>query len=450
MARRYRKRGSASNGRRPIKSHDGQRPGKSQPHVIERDEALAGGVALELPVSLASVIEGVSEEIEHLAAQAGLLIMREVMEAEVTSLAGSKGKHDGGRKHFRWGQQPGYAVLDGAKVPLEHPRVRDRNGHEVPLRSYARFQSPTRRQHSIVSKLIHGISARKYEQAVEVVTDGYGLSKSAVSRELVVATRGALQELCERRIDALPRLLVLMIDGKEFAGEQVIVALGVDETGHKHVLGLVQGGTENSAVVQHLLDDLIERGLNPEERMLIVLDGSKALRKAVTKTFGDRCPVQRCQIHKRRNVKDHLPQEFQGSADQRIRTAYAMKDYDQAKAQLVKTVDWLEGINPSAANSLKEGLEETLTLHRLGLPEALRKSLQSTNLIESALSVAATVTQRVKRWRRGDMRLRWTAAGLMQAEKNFRRIRGYKTMAKLLNALDRSQGAEIAETTKAA
>ena len=441
MRRRYRKTGSASNGDERKVSR-GQ-----QPRIVERDEALTRRVAVELPVSLAAVIDGVSEEIERLAGAAGLLIMREVMDAEVASLAGPKGKHDSSREIFRWGHQAGYAVLGGAKVRLDHPRARDRQGYEVPLHSYKRFQSSPRRQRSIANKLVHGISTRKYEKAVEAFTEGYGISKSAVSRELVSATRGALKELCERRLDELPRLVVLMIDGKEFAGEHVIVALGVDETGKKHVLGLVQGSTENSTVVQHLLDDLVERGLDTGRAMLIVLDGSKALRKAVNKTFGDRCPVQRCQIHKRRNVKDHLPVDHQGSADQRIRTAYAMKDYEQAKAQLLKTVAWLETINPSAANSLKEGLEETLTLHRLGLPESLRKSLQSTNLIESALSVAADVTRRVKRWRGGDMRLRWSAAGLVQAEKNFRRIRGYQVIAELLTALDRQ---DVAETTRAA
>jgi transposase-like protein len=429
MARRYRK------GRKESRGH--------RPQIVERDEALTERVAVELPVSLAEVIDGVSDEIERLAGTAGLLIMREVMAAEVTSLAGPKGKHDASRELFRWGHQAGYGVLGGTKVQLEHPRVRNREGHEVALQSYERFQSPPRRQRSIVKKLVQGISTRKYVKAVEEFTDGYGISKSAVSRELVTATRGGLQALCERRIDALGRLAVLMIDGKEFAGEHVIVALGVDGTGKKHVLGLVQGGTENSTVVQHLLDDLMERGLDTKQRMLIVLDGSKALRKAVNKTFGQRCPVQRCQIHKRRNVKDHLPPEYQGSADQRIRTAYAMKDHDEAKKQLLKTVAWLEGINPSAASSLQEGLEETLTLHRLDLPETLRQSLQSTNLIESALSVAADVTRRVKRWRGGDMRLRWTAAGLVQAEKNFRRV----AMAKLLTALDQR---DVAETSRAA
>ena len=202
-------------------------------------------------------------------------------------------------------------------------------------------------------------------------------------------------------------------------------------------------------MVQHLLDDLIDRGLDPKQKMLLVLDGSKALRKAVKKMFGDDCPVQRCQLHKRRNVAELLPKEYQGTADQRMRTAYTMADYEQAKTQLLKTVDWLERINPSAAGSLREGLEDTLTLHRLGVPAELRKSLQSTNLIESALSVTETIIGRVKRWRGGDMRLRWTAAGLLMAEKQFRRIRGYKLIPKLLTALD-SDKAKLVSPEQAA
>ena len=184
------------------------------PRIVRSEEVLQGRVAVELPVSLAEVIEGVGEEIERLAGAAGMLIMREVMNAEVESLTGPRGKHDPQREAFRWGRQAGYAVLGGAKVGLDRPRVRDRGGHEVPLHSYERFQSPRRRRRSMVKKLIHGISTRKYEKVVEDFTDGYGISKSAVSRELVTATRGALQELCERRIDELPRLAVLMLDGK--------------------------------------------------------------------------------------------------------------------------------------------------------------------------------------------------------------------------------------------
>jgi len=430
MKRRYRKSQTESRSRRVP--------------IVDRAEALSGRVTVELPISLAEVVSGLSEEIERLTGEAGRRLIGAVLEAEVDSLAGRKGRHDPDRAVYRWGSQGGYAVLAGKKIPLRRLRVRNREGREVSLESYSRFQSPPRRQRSIMKKLVHGISTRKYEQAVEDFADGYGISRSAVSRELVQAARGMLQELCERRIDELGRLVVLMIDGQVFAGEHVIAALGVDETGRKHILGLVQGSTENSTVVQHLLDDLIERGLDPTQRMLSVLDGAKALHKAVKKTFGECCEVQRCQLHKRRNVADHLSDEYKRSVDQRMRTAYAMKNYKEARAQLLKTVAWLDRINVSAAASLREGLEETLTLHRLGLPDTLRKSLSSTNLIESAFSVARDVTGRVKRWRGGDMRLRWSAAGLLEAEKNFRRIRGCKLMPKLLIALDRGAVAESA------
>ena len=417
--------------------------------TVEKSPTLGARVIVELPVSVAEVIDGVSEEIERLTGEAGLLIMKAVMDAEVQSLAGPKGKHDPDRTATRWTPQSGYVVLAGKKVKVTKSRVRDKQGYEVPLSSYQQFQSPPRRQVSICKKLIHGLSTRKYERAIEDFTDGYGISKSAASRELVTATKGSLQKLCERRLDDLGRLAVLMIDGKQLYGECVVTALGVDVQGNKHVLGLAQGATENSTVVQHLLDDLVERGLDTTKPMLTVLDGSKALRKAVRKTLGDRSPVQRCHIHKRRNVKELLPPAFQGSADQRIKAAYGMKDFDEAKAQLEKTVEWLEGINPSAASSLREGLEETLTLHRMGLPEALRKSFQSTNLIESALSVASDVAGRVKRWRAGDMRLRWIATGLLAAEQQFRRVRGHKLMPRLLAALD-AGAAEIAQGSKAA
>jgi transposase-like protein len=404
--------------------------------MVDRDEVGAARVVVELPVSLAEVIDGVTEEIEQLAGQAGRLIMRSVMEAEVERLAGPKGRHEPDRPMSRWGGQPGYAVLAGRKVKLLRPRVRDERKQEVPLTSYARFQSPPRRQGSIVRQLIHGISTRKYERAIEDFAAGYGISKSAVSREWITATRGSLKELCERRIDALPGLVVVLIDGVEYAGECVVIALGVDEGGKKHVLGLVQGATENAAVVQHLLDDLVERGLDPQAKRLYVLDGSKALRSAVKKTFGETGPVQRCQVHKRRNVKEHLAPEYQRAADQRLAAAYAMKGYAEAKKALLGTVEWLESINPSAAASLREGLEETLTLHRLNVPEELRRSLRSTNLIESAISVTRTLTQRVQRWREGDMRLRWSAAGLLAAEKRFRRLRGHKSMSSLIRTLN--------------
>jgi transposase-like protein len=281
------------------------------------------------------------------------------------------------------------------------------------------------------------------------LTEGYGISKSAVSRAWVTATRDGLKELCERKIAALGRMVVLMIDGIEYSGECLVVGLGVDEKGKKHVLGVVQGASENAAVVQGLLDDLIQRGLDAQAKRLYVLDGSKALRSAVKKTFGDSSPVQRCQIHKRRNVKEYLPPEYQRAADGRLKAAYSMTRYADAKKMLLATVTWLEELNPSAAASLREGLEETLTLHRLNAPEELRCSLRSTNLIESALSVVRTTTERVKRWRQGDMRLRWCAAGLLAAEKRFRRVRGYKSMSVLIASIN-GFDAKIASKSEAA
>lgn len=434
MKKRYRKGRRAASCRKPKRVRRSQR--SVEPRIVHQAEVHEGRVVVELPVSLAEVIDGVTEEIERLAGQAGLLIMHRIMDAEVERLAGPKGKHEPDRPMSRWGGQAGYAVLAGRKVELRRPRVRDHLKCEVPLTSYARFQSPPRRQGSIVRQLIHGISTRKYERAIEQFTDGYGISKSAVSRSWITATRDSLKGLCERRIDQLPRLVVVMIDGVEYAGECVVIALGVDETGKKHVLGLVQGATENAAVVQHLLDDLVERGLDPKAKRLYVLDGSKALRSAVKKTFGDCGPVQRCQIHKRRNVKEHLAPEYQRAADQRLAAAYSMKGYAEAKKALLGTVAWLETINPSAAASLREGLEETLTLHRLNVPEELQRSLRSTNLIESAISVTRTLTQRVQRWREGDMRLRWSAAGLLAAENRFRRVRGCKSIPALINAVN--------------
>ena len=437
---------------------DAKRPQAKRKHrgdaddlaLSEPETLLDGTLQVELPVRIADVISGVSADIEELTGQAGLAIMRAVMEAEVAHLAGTKGRHHPDRAASRWGCQPGYAVLGGSKVTINRPRVRGSGGKEVPLRSYKRFQSPERRESNIMRMLVNGMSTRRYERAAESFVEGYGISKSSISRECIEASRNKLKELCEKRIDALGRLVALMIDGTQYAGENVIVALGVDEGGHKHVLGLAQGATENSTVVQHLLDDLVDRGLNTQDRMLIVLDGSKALRKAVRNTFGDRCQVQRCQLHKRRNVTGHLPLAYHRSTDQRIRTAYAMKDHDAAKAQLDKTITWLEGINPTAARSLEEGLEETLTLHRLKVPEQLRRSLASTNLIESAIGAAKDLTHRVKRWRGGTMRLRWAATGLLAAEKRFRRIRGYRVLPKLIAELDAQDQERLATESSAA
>lgn len=412
------------------------RSGRGSSRIVTREDIQADRVSVEVPVSLSEVIDGIGQSVEELAGEAGLRIMQALMESEVESLAGPKGTHEPDRPNSRWGGQGGYVVLAGKKVRVKRPRVRDVRNQEVPLGTYAQFQSPPRRSASIYRPLIHGISTRKYERAIERFTEGYGIKKSSISRSFIPAARKALKELCERRIDSLGRMVVLMLDGQHFAGECVMVALGVDESGKKHLLGLVQGATENAVAVQQLLDDLIERGLDVQQKRLIVIDGSKALRKAVNKTFGEDCAVQRCQLHKRRNVVELMPESHQRMTDQRLCAAYAMSHYADAKKALLASVEWLEDLNPTAAASLREGLEETLTLHRLGVPEALRKSLFSTNLIESALSVGRDLTRRVKHWRKGDMRLRWAAAALLSVEQRFRRVRGYASMCRLVQALE--------------
>jgi transposase-like protein len=256
-----------------------------------------------------------------------------------------------------------------------------------------------------------------------------------VSRHFVRATARQLQQLCERRLENL-KLVALLIDGIEFAGRTLIVALGVDENGRKHGLGLWQGATENATVAKALLEDLVERGLDMERRYLVVMDGSKALRAAVERVLGERAEVQRCQIHKRRNVKEHLPEPCRAQYDRQIRVAYAMSGYAEAKQALERIWRQLSDVNPSAARSLEEGMEETLTLHRLGLSPLLRRSLSTTNVIESCLSTVRHVARNVKRWQGGDHVARWAAAGLLEAEKKFRRVKGYRELKELNRILN--------------
>jgi transposase-like protein len=315
------------------------------------------------------------------------------------------------------------------------PRVRTRDGEEVELENYGRLQQDGRMQRAVAERLVCGLSTRKYRRAVQSVLDGYGIRKSSVSRHFVRASAEQLRALCERNLAELD-LVALLIDGIEFRGQTLIVALGVAENGSKHLLGLWQGATENATVCTALLEDLVARGLNQERRYLFVLDGSKALRAAVNKVFGARAEVQRCQLHKRRNVKDHLPEGCRADYDRQLRNAYAMTRYEDAKAALGKLFRQLERINPSAARSLEEGLDETLTLHRLGVSSLLRRSLSTTNIIESCLSTVRHVARNVKRWQGGDHLTRWTAAGLLEAEKKFRKVKGYRELKELAGKLN--------------
>ncbi len=392
-------------------------------------------VALRLPLPLAELWEELQAEVERLAGEAGLKILRAILEDEVTQKVGPPYRPDPAAGARRWGRQSGYVVFGGQKISLERPRVRTRTGEEVELDSYHKLQQDGRMQRTVAERMVCGLSTRKYRRAVACVLDGYGIRKSSVSRHFVRATANELQQLCERRLDGW-KLVALLIDGIQFGGQTLIIALGVEENGAKHVLGLWQGATENATVCKALLEDLVARGLDPERRYLIVIDGSKALRAAVEKVFGARAEVQRCQLHKIRNVLDHLPKSCRTDWRRRLRNAYAMTNYADAQQALERLWRQLCDVNPSAARSLEEGMEETLTLHRLGVGSLLRRSLVSTNIIESCLSTVRHVAGRVKRWRGGDHSARWTAAGLLEAEKKFRKLRGYRELNDLARKLN--------------
>jgi putative transposase len=394
-------------------------------------------LAMHLPLPLVEVWEELQPQVEHLTGLAGLKIIRAVIEDEVTRRVGPRHHPEAASRCLRWGQQSGFVMFAGQKVPVTRPRVRTREGEEVALDNYARLQHDGRRQRAVHEGIVAGLTSRNYHRAVESVLDGYGIEKSSVSREFVAASAAQLKKLCERKLDGLD-LVAMLIDGIHLGKQVLVVALGIESNGKKHVLGLWQGATENTVVVKDLLEDLVTRGLDPQRRYLFVIDGAKALRAAIERVFGERAEVQRCQLHKRRNVAEYLPKNAQGDYDRRIRNAYAMTNYAEAKTELQKIFRQLERVNPSAARSLEEGLEETLTVHRLGVGELLRRSLTNTNPIESCLSTVERVTRNVKRWHAGDQALRWTATGLLEAERKFRKVKGFRELPVLLHKLNPS------------
>ena len=401
-------------------------------------------VSLQGTLPALELILDMKAEIEAVSAQWGLLIMDQIMREEIGELCGRWGA----QTHYRHGGEPGYVVYAGRKVPMARPRVRAKGGGEVALRSYHAFQSPGRMQRAVARKLLRKVSTRDYAGAIDECVDGYGIQRSSVSRAWKIATAAELEKLCQRPV---PKdLVALLIDGKHFRGQCLVVALGVDGQGQKHVLGLWDGATENSTVVKALVADLQERGLDTEAALLVVLDGGKALHRAIKDVFGERALIQRCRVHKLRNVLEHLPQEKRHQAVWRLRGAWAKSSPEAALAELRKVARWLDGISPSAARSLEEGLEETLTLQRLGLNEDLRRTFSSTNLIESCFARTTSWTRRVKRWRNAKMILRWGAAALLVAEKGFHRIRGYEHLSELIAVLETHSQKSLATLKKAA
>jgi len=400
----------------------------------------------QVAVAMAEIAENMHEGLLALAVGAGLQVMQSLMDADVTALAGPKGNHDAARTAVRHGRERGSVTLGGRRVPVTRPRVRSADGSgELPIASYELFTSTEILGRMAMEKMLAGLSTRRYPVGLEPVgqqvTDkARSTSKSAVSRKFVAMTETALGELLAADLSGLD-LVALMIDGVHFAESCCVVALGIDIGGTKHPLALVEGATENATVVTELLVDLRERGLDVTRPMLVGLDGSKALRKAVLDVL-DRPVIQRCQLHKIRNVKDLLPKRLRTSVGRKMTDAYHAASALEAEAALLALAKELDRTHPGAAASLREGLDETLTVLRLGVPPTLARTLRSTNAIESMISVCRERSANVKRWRDGQMALRWCAAGMIEAGKQFRRVNGYRHLPTLRAALER----EFAET----
>ena len=398
--------------------------------------------------ALGELVGVAKEGLLALSVGVGLGVMSELIEEEVTEVVGPKGKHDPDRTAVRHGHEAGEVTLGGRRVPVERPRVRAADGaSEVPLSVYEHFADRDPLTRLVLEQMLAGVSTRRFERTREPVgneieTGARSTSKPAVSREFVARTRENLDALMSRRLDDV-RLAVMMIDGIELKGRTNVVALGITTDGVKIPLGLWEGSTENATVAAALLSDLVDRGLDPEQGIVFVIDGAKALRKAIRTVFGERAPVQRCVRHKERNVLDHLPERDRPAVKRRLRRAWADTDYGRALDQLESLAAELERSRPGAAASLREGMQETLTLTRLGISGNLKKTLESTNPCESMIECVRRSARNVKRWQSGDMCLRWTAAGMLEGERQFRRIIGYADLAQLVAAIER----ELAQPT---
>ena len=407
--------------------------------------AQADAAARELPPrveeALGELVGAAKEGLLALSVGVGLGVVAELMEEEVTDVVGPKGKHDPERAAVRHGHEAGAVTLGGRRVQVDRPRVRAADGaSEVPLETYRHFADRDPLTRLVCEQMLAGVSTRRFERTREPVggeveEEARSTSKSAVSREFVARTRENLEALMSRRLDDL-RLAVLMIDGIELKGRTNVVALGITTDGVKLPLGLWEGSTENATVATALLSDLVDRGLDLEQGVLCVLDGAKALRKAVRDVLGVDTPVQRCVRHKERNVLEHLPECEQLAVKRWLRKAWVDPNHDRALSELRALAQELDRSRPCAAASLREGMEETLTLTRLGIRGSLKRTLESTNPCESMIECVRRSARNVKRWQSGDMCLRWTAAGMLEAERQLRRIIGYGDLAKLSVAIE--------------
>jgi transposase-like protein len=367
------------------------------------------------------------------------------MHLEFEELTGPRYERTGGREGLvRWGRQPGSIFLLDQKVPVEVPRVRDsRRRVEVPLETYRGMQSPQAADRLVFQRLLGGLSCRGYRDAAALDPESFGLSASSVSRRFIQVTAAKLRALQDRSL-AGDEYVALFLDGKVFAGETIVLAVGVLSSGEKRMLGFVQTTTENETSCSEFLQGLIERGLRYEDGLLCVIDGGKGLRKAINRVFGRQAAVQRCQLHKRSNVCSYLPKGQQATLRMRLKRAMDMPDYAGAKAALLRIARELEQVNASAARSLLEGLEEILTLQRLGLAEELGRSFKTTNVIESVNAGIGQRTDKVDRWRNSNQIQRWVAAAVLEVESRLRKVCGHRHLAKLQAALRATDQAKAA------
>jgi len=401
----------------------------------------------EVTIAMGEIAEDMREGLLALAVGAGLQVMASLMEADVAAVCGPRGRHDPGRTAVRHGRERGSVTLGGRRTSVTRPRMRATSGGgEVPVPAYELFSSSEILGRMAMGKMLGGLSSRRYRVGLEPVGErveraASATSKSAVSRRFVAMTETALGELLAAPLGNLD-LVALMIDGVHFGAHLCVVALGIGIDGTKHPLGLVEGSTENTTVVTDLLTDLRERGLDTTRPILVGIDGGKALRAGIVRVF-DHPVIQRCQAHKCRNVADKLPDDLAKTVTKKMRAAYHAPSAIIAEAQLEALARELEHTHPGAAGSLREGLSETLTVLRLGVPPTLARTLRSTNCIESMISICRNHSANVKNWQSGDMALRWCAAGLVEAGKQFRRVNGHLHLPTLRAALQR----HVAEQT---
>jgi putative transposase len=403
-------------------------------------------VSETVSVALDELAADMREGLLALAVGAGLQVMAAIMEQDVAAVCGPKGRHDPQRTATRHGHERGSVTLGGRRVPVERPRMRATDGSgELPIPAYELFSSTEVLGRMAMERMLAGLSTRHYPAGLEPVgaraeQAAAATSRSAVSRRFVAATETALAQLLAADLRCLD-LVAFMVDGVHFGEHCCVVALGIDIDGVKHPLALVEGSTENATLVTDLIVGLRERGLDVSRPILAVLDGSKALRRAVVDVF-DHAVIARCQLHKIRNVRDRLPEKLRSVVTARMRRAYRAESALAAEAELSALAAELDKTHPGAAASLREGLDETLTVLRLGVPPTLARTLRSTNAIESMISICRDRSANVKRWRDGQMALRWCAAGMVEAGKQFRRVNGHLHLRTLRAALERHVATE--------